>query len=153
MTNRTYFPNASLHLLSATLECLSKHYELCAPFFRLLLYQIRQGCSPPCLSDWRSLRIYFVPGVVPYLSLQSRNNTFSRNWFVEADLFHHSYQSHDPRHRYCASSNHHLLPSLSDGFCQTSKNCPHHPAALVIRFNNRCNRLPYALPNLSLLSE
>ena len=105
------------------------------------------------MSDFGFDSLIAFSGLISDLSLLPRNNSLSGHWFVAANLFHCADQSHNPGYCYRSSDRDYVLPGDKARLRSPSEDCADHIAFVVLRVNHGRHRLPYALPNLSVLSQ
>ena len=118
---------------------------------RVQIHKARPHPGAPKLSGHRGSYINALSRFVSHLSLLSRRYQILRTGPGASVVFHDPDNAYDSRGRYCAADIGYFVPGSSWRFHPAPQDCALDAAALVIRFGNRCNCLPDALPDLSFV--
>ena len=118
-----------------------------------LVYPLGQGSGASCLPDISTRSLDPFSGLLSHVSLLPWHYAISGQRPSSAHLLHDSYQPHNSCYCDCSSHSDHICPRLSTRFRSSQEDRANHAAAVVLRVDYRRYRLPYALSDLSFLSE
>jgi hypothetical protein len=130
-------------------ECNKCNSSVCG----FLVYPFGQSSGASCLPDISTRSLDSFSRLLSNLSLLSRHDAISRQRNSSTHLLHDSYQPYNSGYRDCSSHRYNVCPCVSTRFRSSQEDRANHAAAMVLCVDYRRHRLPYALSDLSFLSE
>jgi hypothetical protein len=130
-------------------ECNKCNSSVCG----FLVYPLGQGSGASCLPDISARSLYSFSDLLSHVSLLPRHYAISGQRTSSAHLLHDSYQPYNSGYRDCSSHRYNVCPCVSTRFRSSQEDRANHAAAMVLRVDYRRYHLPYALSDLSFLSE